>query len=519
MTALLLAASVWPVSAGGQAGGTEAYAGRPVFEVLDSVRQQGYPIAYSSQLVPPTLTVVAEPVSGEPLTMLAEILAPHGLALKSADGIFLVVREEGAPPATGSGSLLIISRDQDSNLLKLPVNIRGSPPLPAAESLGAGVYRFAGLAPGRYELDISAHGYEPTRKSVEIQSTDVAVLSVRLSLGVLELEALTVSTSRYILFANSQFFVDQRAIENLPDIGNDPVRSVHRLPGAAAGGWSAKSYFRGGEANETAIYLNGLKLLDPFHVRDYQNVFSSIDARSISGVEAYTGGFPANYGDRMSGLLILESQQPEKSRHTELGISIFNTSVLTSGYSDGGDFDWLLSARDSNLKYVLDKDLGEPSYNDIFMSAGFNPSPDTRLTLNALRAEDSILVVTESAPEEREQAESDTLNQSLWLTMENQWTPAVSSVTVLSSSSFENDRDGIVLDPEQLVGWVMDDRDVDILELKQDWKWQAGPRHLLQFGFEARDQQAGYRYLSEAEYFGFYLAYPGVQESIQRDIT
>jgi outer membrane receptor protein involved in Fe transport len=153
------------------------------------------------------------------------------------------------------------------------------------------------------------------------------------------------------------------------------------------------------------------------------------------------------------------------------------------------------------------------------MSAGFNPSPDTRLTLNALRAEDSILVVTESAPEEREQAESDTLNQSLWLTMENQWTPAVSSVTVLSSSSFENDRDGIVLDPEQLVGWVMDDRDVDILELKQDWKWQAGPRHLLQFGFEARDQQAGYRYLSEAEYFGFYLAYPGVQESIQRDIT
>lgn len=518
MTALLLVFSWCPVLADGQAGENGHYAGRPVFKVIDSLRQQGYPIAYSSQLVPLTLMVVAEPESAEPLAMLAEILEPHGLALKSADGVFLVVRGEDTPPATGSGSLLLIIRDQESRLLKLPVNIRGSPHLPASENLGRGVYRFEDVAPGQYELGISAYGYEQTRKSVAIRSADVAVLSVQLNLGVVELEELTVSTSRYMLFANSQFFVDQRAIENLPDIGNDPVRSVHRLPGAAAGGWSAKSYFRGGEVNETAIYLNGLKLLDPFHVRDYQNVFSSIDARSISGVEAYTGGFPANYGDRMSGLLILESQKPEKPRYTEIGVSIFNTSVLTTGYSESGNFDWLLSARDSNLKHVLKKDLGQPSYNDVFISAGFNPSPSSRLSVNALRAKDSVLVVTESAPEEREQARSDTRNQSFWLTMENQWSPDLSSVTVLSSSKFENKRDGIIHDPEQLVGWVMDDRDVEMLELRQDWKWQASQRHLLQFGFEARDQEASYRYLSEAEYFGFYLAYPGIPESIERDV-
>lgn len=269
----------------------------------------------------------------------------------------------------------------------------------------------------------------------------------------------------------------------------------------AAGGWSAKSYFRGGEENETAIYLNGLKLLDPFHVRDYQNVFSSIDARSISGVEAYTGGFPANYGDRMSGLLLLESQLPDVPRHTELGISVFNTSILTSGYTDDGKFDWLLSARNSNLKYILNKDLGRPSYNDIFISAGFNPSADSRLTFNALRADDSILVVTESAPEELEQSKSATLNQSFWLTLENQWTPDLTSITVLSSSIFSNERDAIVLDPGQLVGQVMDDREVDIYALKQDWGWRLNQRHYLQFGFELRHQSAKYRYTSKAEYF------------------
>jgi len=517
--ALLLILGCLSVNADENDRRAETYLGQTVLDVIESVRQQGYPIAYSSQLVPPSLLVLSQPLSTEPVELLAEILRPHGLMLKQADGIFLVVRSTQATPDTDAGSLLLIIRDQDSVLFKIPVNIRGSPPLPVAGNLGHGVYQYTGLAPGQYTLSFEAFGYESKTESVEIRPADIAVLAVRLEIGLAELEDLTVSTSRYLLFANSQFFVDQRAIENLPDIGNDPIRSVHRLPGAAAGGWSAQSYFRGGEENETAIYLNGLRLLDPFHVRDYQNIFSSIDARSISGVEAYTGGFPANYGDRMSGLLLLESQTPEAPRHTELGISMFNTSILTSGYTQGGKFDWLLSARSSNLKYVLNKDIGEPSYNDIFMSTGFNLSPDFRLTLNALRADDSILIITEISAVELEQSISETLNLSFWLTMENQWAPDLSSITVLSTSEFTNDRDAIIDDPEQLEGQVMDDRDVDILALKQDWNWHASRRHFLQFGFEFHQQQAKYRYISMAEYFGFYLAYPGVPESIERDIS
>ena len=145
-----------------------------------------------------------------------------------------------------------------------------------------------------------------------------------------ELEEINVSASRYVLFSNSQFFIDQRAIQALPDLGEDPVRSAQRLPGAAAGGLSSRSHFRGGEHNETAIYLNGLKLLDPFHIRDYHSIFSSIDARAVSGVEAYTGGFPVAYGDQMSGVLLLDTRQPDEPLHTEIGLSVYNTSLLNS---------------------------------------------------------------------------------------------------------------------------------------------------------------------------------------------
>ena len=93
------------------------------------------------------------------------------------------------------------------------------------------------------------------------------------------MEAVIVSASRYAIsrdIAASKFSIDQRTIQNMPDVGEDPVRVTQRLPGAAASGASALAHFRGGETNEIGIMLNGQWLFDPFHVRDFQNIFSSL---------------------------------------------------------------------------------------------------------------------------------------------------------------------------------------------------------------------------------------------------
>ncbi len=404
--------------------------------------------------------------------------------------------------------------------MNVPVVISGNPGLPAVEDLGPGVRQIRQVSAGAHDLKISAAGYLPVRRTAILSAGDTVTLNIRMDPELAKLETLNVSTSRYILFSNSQFFVDQRAIQNLPGNGDDPLRSIHRLPGAAAGSWSAQTHFRGGEENESAIFLNGLKLLDPFHVRDFHNVFSSIDARAISGVEAYTGGFPANYGDRMSGLILLQSQKPEKSRTYELGISVFNTSFLTSGYNDTGKLDWLFSARRSNLDLVLDrKEHGNPKYNDMFGTLGFNYSPDTRFTFNFLSANDRILVITEHLPLEREQSTSDTRNQHFWIQMEKTISPDLSASVVLSTSSFRNIRNALANNSEELLASVLDDRAVDTHGIRADFNYFASDHHLLTFGAEARKESAKYRYLSEVEYNGFYLAYPGVPHFLERDIT
>ena len=332
-----------------------------------------------------------------------------------------------------------------------------------------------------------------------------------------EIETITVSASRYEIgrdVASSRFLLDRRTIQTLPDVGEDPLRATHRLPGAAASGASAKTHFRGGEESEVGIVLNGQRLFDPFHVRDYQNIFSAIDARAIEGVEVFTGGFPVRYGDRMSGFVLMESMQADKPRHTELGISVFNTSVLTTGSKD--DMRWLFSARRGNLDLIINPDFGRPKYYDVFAELAFELTPNATLSVNALYADDVVTIVLETDPAEREQVDSDTRNAQLWLQLDNQWSDELSTMTVFSVVAFENLRDGFLDDPEKMVATVRDERDVEQIAVRQDWTWRATDRHLVQWGVQFSYSEANYDYASTAEYFGLPALYPDLPDRVDR---
>jgi len=493
-------------------GANDTWQGRALANVLDELRAGGLPIIYSTNLVTPDLRVLDQPAHSEPLELLREILAPHELAVQQLDGMYLIVRAANPQPiSTDSADLMVIIHSNGQSPAPETAVISSRPPLPNEEHLAPGIYQFRSVPARTYDIEVAAADYRTLRRQVELHSGQTEVLKFELELGPAELENLSVSASRYILFSNSQFFIDQRAIQALPDLGEDPIRSAHRLPGAAAGGLSSQSHFRGGGQDETAIFLNGLQLIDPFHIRNYNNIFSTIDARAISGVEAYTGGFPANYGDSMSGLLVLNSQRPDMPRHTELGASVYNTSALFSGYSAERGLDWLLSARRSNLDVFLSNDLGKPDYFDIFAAVGIDLSAQARLSFNGLYADDQVVVITESVPEELEQSISNSRNRHLWMLLENQWTGDLSSATVLSSSHLNSLRDAQVNDPDQYTGTVVDRRETDVTGLRQDWLYQGMVGHVLRWGIEIKHMKASYHYQSAAEYNEFFAYFPGVE--------
>ena len=439
---LRLAALILCAAAAAAAAEESAYLGHSVADVIDRFRDGGLPVAYSTTLVSDDLRVTVEPDASDPVSIMQEILAPHGLALRLESGVWLVVRDRKARPAQPA-----------------PV-----PPEDPAER---------------------------------------------------RLEEIAVSASRYEIpseAADSHFTLDRQTLQSIPTLGDDPLRVVQRLPGAAASGASAKTHFRGGDEDEIGILLNGHRLFDPFHVRDFQNIFSAIDARAIEGVEVYTGGFPVRYGERMSGIILMQSLEPPNDWRHEIGISVYNTSVLTTGTSERTN--WLLSARRGNLDLVIDPQYGSPSYADVFAELGVELTPDAMLTFNVLYADDGVKVVLESDPDELEQVHSDTRNLQLWLQLDNRWSDRLNSHTILSAVDFDNLRSGTLDDPEKIVGYVNDARRARQIGFRQDFSFRASERHVVQWGLEVRRNEAEYDYENHAEYYELNALYPDQPESI-----
>lgn len=487
-----------------------ALLGKPVQEVLEDLRGDSLPLVYSTGLVSRTLRVLEEPAATEPVQIVSEVLAPHGLTLRELDGVHYVVRHARSPSKVVPGSILAVVKQQSSGQYLPGAQVQlvdaGGRTLP----LPNGATQFSGLTPGTYSVMAEAPLYEPQRRQVDVDPGRTAVAVFELDIAHTELSKITVTASRYSLINDLQSslaYFSREQVENLPDLGNDPLRTAQRLPGTAAGGVSAKTHIRGGEENEVLLVFDGLELFDPFHARDYQNVFSIVDQRALSGIEVYTGGFPVPFGDRLSGVMLLEPLEPDGKPRHELGISVFNTSLLTNGMFADGRGDWLISARRSNLDLVLNEDLGEPNYNDVLGHIGLEVGDTHELSVNGLISNDDILVVTESDPDELEFGTSKTRNAQFWLKWEAGWTTRLTSTTLISSSQFDNDRRGEVTDPEKTIGFVDDMREVDVLGFKQDWQLILSDVHLAKWGVQFKRLDASYDYFSSVEFFGLFEAF------------
>jgi hypothetical protein len=512
---VLLAAACAAHVAAGQAL-PDVDVGESIAAIVDELRAAGIPLAYSSAVLPQTLKVRAAPRSRDTIGLVREILIPHGLTLRLVEGLYIVVQAEVSSPAASSSVTMAVRDAATGALIAFPTADSASSGL-AVEALPDGRLRLSGAAERRYGITVKAEGFAPQRVSLNV-AAEPRELHVALTPLPAAVPEIVVTASRYELVrdtAAAPFYLDQRAIEQQPDFGDDPLRALHRLPGAAAG-VSAKAHLRGAELNETAVVLNGQRLLDPFHIRDYQSMFSAIDARAVDGMHVYTGGFPVRYGDSMGALVLIDALEPHEPRHSELGFSVLNTSVLSAGTIGDGTGNWLVSGRRSNLEDVVHERVGEPSYYDFFGELGVNFSSRTQVSVNVLTARDDVLLVTEADPTELEQSRNDTRNNTFWVHWQQQWSNGMTSSTTFSSSAFDSARRAEGHDPETLVAAVTDLRDVSLSGVRQDWQVGLGDRHELSFGAEYQRQNADYDYSAAADYFGFYLTFPGTPATLRR---
>ena len=118
------------------------------------------------------------------------------------------------------------------------------------------------------------------------------------------LEEISVYASRYAIDGGlaEPREVSPTDIERVPGSHDDALRALHSLPGIATNA-SARPYIRGSLSEDVLVRYDGIGLLDPFHLKNFQSLISAIDPAGIERIEVFSGGFPVRYGTRSGGVI------------------------------------------------------------------------------------------------------------------------------------------------------------------------------------------------------------------------
>jgi hypothetical protein len=288
------------------------------------------------------------------------LLSFHGMAAWAGN-------ERTVEPDQTTGSVSGFTEDSltKETLVGATVSVKGT-------KLGSytnksGFFSISRIPPGAQTLVVTMIGYQ--RKEIPI--TVVAGASEKLKL---EVSPSSIRTQEVSVTADRQD--DKRTINvsrvNIPmaqiqqmRIGGeaDIFRAIQMLPGVLASSQVSSGLFiRGGSPDQTLVMLDGMTVYNPTHIFGFISAFNS-DA--VKDVELIKGGYPAEYGGRMSS--VLNITQKEGNREKVQGLVALGT--LSSRASIQGPLfngSWFVGARRSYLDLILSVVPDDPA----------NPLPD-----------------------------------------------------------------------------------------------------------------------------------------------
>ena len=369
-----------------------------------------------------------------------------------------------------------------------------------------GRFLVSGLPEGAAVLAISYLGYDEKRLEglVLKRGENLDLGDIQMQEGGISLKEITVSPGSFTVIGgapSSRLALSEQDIKNM-SWAEDITRAVARLPGISSSDYSSKFAIRGGEADEVLIALDGMELYEPFHQRDYSGgLFSIVDIETIEGVELMTGGFSADYGNRLSGVFNMSTKKVSgDKRHTSVGLSLMNARLYTDGRFADGKGSYLFSARRGMLDLAF-KAIGNdevfPKFYDVMAKAEYALNGKQLLSLHALHAGDRTDINNSPEGDSYDQFQTKYGNNYTWLTLKSGFTPRLYARSILYVANINHNRSGGYIKYENSdKGSVSlsDKRDYTLFGAKQDWVWEASDKFHLRAGFEAKQLYARYDY-------------------------
>ncbi len=402
---------------------------------------------------------------------------------------------------------IVLDSESGKGVERVSIVLAGHPEF-WAETDSGGLFFLRNVPPGEHSVIARIVGYHECVHRISVPQ-DTSTVSARFTLIVRyhPLPEIVVTPGRYEVLAQESYTVHsagREEIKSIAGLGEDFYRTLVRFPGVTANDFSARFNVRGGENNEVLALIDGQELYEPFHLKDYGGVLSMIDMEAIGKVNLITGGFPVEYGDRMSGVLDMESFVPNAGEHrTMLGISFTSARFLTEGTFGEGRGNWLVSLRRGYLDIILDLvDYDTPAnsirYYDGFGRVQYTFNKGHSLLFDFLQAGDFTEFIGDDLP--RDLAVSRYGNSYLWSTWKYTPAPTIFLVSQASFGRLTQKREGTKYfdfasrDNPFIEDYTTDDRIFTFGKLSHSLTASVGRHHLVRGGIEYQYGEADYDY-------------------------
>ena len=175
---------------------------------------------------------------------------------------------------------------------------------------------------GKYELPIissdtidiifSSLGYKRITRRLLSPPSDIT-MNIRMTSDIEALGEVNITSHR--VQPNTMEKIDIGKAKLLPDASGNSVEAlISSMAGVNSNNELSSQYsVRGGNFDENAVYVNGIEVYRPLLVRSGQQVgLSFINPDMVSSIGFSSGGYSAEYGDKMSSVLDITYKKPEQ---------------------------------------------------------------------------------------------------------------------------------------------------------------------------------------------------------------
>jgi hypothetical protein len=282
----------------------------------------------------------------------------------------------------------VFEKETEQPLPGATVVILETDPLLAAVTGADGKFRIEHVPVGRYNLQVGFLGYEPLIiPELMVGSAKEVVVNAGLKESLVNLEEVQVRAAiRKDQPLNSMASVSARMM-NMDEAHryaggfDDPARLASSFAGVATGFMEDNSIVVRGNAPKGLLWrLEGVEIPNPNHFADMAvlggggiTLFSS---QMLTNSDFYTGAFPAEYGNVLSGVFDIKLRNGNNEQHEHaFQAGVMGVELSSEGpFRKGGSASYLFNYRYSTfgiIKFVLPEGANVPVYQDLCFKLNF----------------------------------------------------------------------------------------------------------------------------------------------------